>query len=935
MNDMYSYKGARWYKCDLHLHTTASKCFVDQDVTAEQWVQAAIDKGLNCVAVTDHNNGILIDDIKKAAEDTDLVIFPGVELTCDSSKVHLLIIFDVNKTSADVRDFLARADIRTCNFEGQEPTTTKNIFDIAELAKIDGAIVIPAHIDEYNGLSSISDENLKKFYEECDVNAVQVVHKEFLNPEIQVKGNQDLKSLLNGHYNYQPSVIEETTIKDWFKPVKYAKENNKALLTFSDNPHEHYSPKHGLWGIGCKYSWIKMDEKPSLEGLRQAFLLPEYRIKNIFDCASVPYAKPALWIKSIKISNSTVTAEDEPLKVEFSPQLNTIIGGRGSGKSSILRFIRGVFNRTADLDTLTEILNDHNDFYKIEAGRPKKGVLTDKTKIEIEFVRNDTLHKITASNFTNKSDQTVHIEKFNQNSIWETINDEGYIDFFEFEHYSQKQIYEIAQEPNALRERIDKAIEGLEALKQERERIKSMFLEKSASIRTIDLSLSEKGKIETSIKDVNENIKKLQESGIAELLNAKEKYDKESILIKQFQTDIEERKNKIEKLTQEIDLSNIDLSKFNDEHQKTIGDLVEKTINDFLTIKTELLKLKESAQKIEEDYKLAIDNSEWQGDLENNTSEFNEKKEELERQGIDAISSFEKFTLEKNKLNEKLDKIKTEAIARDDEVKEKDRLQNEYLQICKKITEKRREFLKRVVTGDKVKVNIKPFRNRIDFENRLRVCLQRENTTYQADIDSIMDICFKGNVEKNIDEFRNVFLSIRMNKQKDTSLSGHFAKFIKGLNDAQIDEILLMLPEDEIEVQYKPTIKAAFKSLSTASAGQKTTAILTFILSYGNIPLILDQPEDDLDNRLVFDLVVDRLRQAKEKRQLIVVTHNANIPVNGDAEYINSMDSESRFLRVIEEGTVEQDSIKHEICHVMEGGERAFEMRSKRYQLLR
>jgi ABC-type enterochelin transport system ATPase subunit len=122
--------------------------------------------------------------------------------------------------------------------------------------------------------------------------------------------------------------------------------------------------------------------------------------------------------------------------------------------------------------------------------------------------------------------------------------------------------------------------------------------------------------------------------------------------------------------------------------------------------------------------------------------------------------------------------------------------------------------------------------------------------------------------------------------------------------------------------------------LSTASAGQKTTAILTIILSQGKIPLLLDQPEDDLDNRLVYELIVDRLRQAKEHRQIIVVTHNANIPVNGDAEYIVSMDSESKKLKIFCAGTVEQAEVKKEICDVMEGSELAFDMRARRYKQL-
>lgn len=934
MNDMYSYKGTRWYKCDLHLHTVDSECFQDKSVTADQWVQAAIDKGLNCVAVTDHNNGISVDKIKNAAKDTDLIVFPGVEITCDPSKVHLLIIFDVNKTSADIRDFLVCTDIPPSDFGKQCASTIKSIFDIADLAKNKGAIVIPAHIDSHNGLGTISAGSLKKFYTKHDINAVQVVHKEFLDQPIQIIENDKLKSTLNEYYNHPSPAIDDTTIKEWSAPVRYALENKLAILTFSDNPHEVQSPKHGLWGIGNQYTWIKMDEKPSLEGLRQAFLLPEYRIKNIFDCPSTPYKKPALWIKSLKVSNTTITDKNEPLKIDFSPQLNTIIGGRGSGKSSILRFIRGVFNRTVDLENLTEILNDHNDFYKIESGRPKKGVLTNKSVIEVKFVRNDVLHKIKASDIHNSSKQVIQIYRLNKSDEWDEVQDEGYIEFFEYEQYSQKEIFEIAKDPNALRERIDKSIEGLEKINNECERVKSEFMKKSAIIRTIDKLLTIKGKTETRIKDIEANIKKMKESGITELLTANEKYNKESVIVGEIQTAVEERKIKIGEMAESVELPEIDLSIFDEIHQKEMSEHTKSLIEGFSKIKNEFLKLQESASKLEKDFKGSVNESLWKKDLEKNTAELAKKKDELEVEGIDLISNFEKLTSEKNELTKELEEINSKASTREADINERESLQNEYLILYKEITEKRRDFIQKVITGDNVKVNIKPFRNRNDFEIRLRQCIQKENSTFQDDIDSLINLCFTGNVEQNIVKFRDVFKKIRKNEVVSDIVGGKFVSVVNKLNDTQIDEIELMLPEDEIEVQYKATAKSSFKSLSTASAGQKTTAILTFILSYGNAPLILDQPEDDLDNRLVYDLVVDRLKQAKENRQLIVVTHNANIPVNGDAEYIISMDSESRFLKVIQEGSVEQAPIKREICDVMEGGEIAFEMRTKRYQFI-
>jgi len=920
----------------MHSHTNASLCFHERDVTAEQWVQRAIEQGLDCVAVTDHNTPSGISAIQEAARETKLTVFPGIEITCDTSKIHLLILFDPSKGEEDIKSFLSKCDIEHSQYGKQDATTTKSVFEVADIAteKCD-ALVIPAHIDEFAGLNSLSIQNLEKFYSRNDINAVQVVHKEFLNQELKSTGNSDLKNLLNDYYNNPNPAIDDATIKGWYTPVKLALEYHLAILTFSDNPHEPKNSKHGLWGIGSHYTWIKMDEMPSLEGIRQAFLLPEYRIRNEFDCLTTPYTKPELWIKSISISNTTITDSAAPLMINFSPQLNTLIGGRGSGKSSILRFIRGVFNRTADIRELNEILIDHNEFYKREAGRPKKGVLTDSSVVEIEFVRNEVLHKIVSSNITNSTNQTINIEKLNEAGNWVNVTDEGYIDFFEFEHYSQKQIYEIAQEPNALRERIDKAIEGLERIKTDRQHTKSLFLEKSAAIRTVDVLLASKGKIETRIKDLDANIKKLQQSGIADLLTAKEKFSIESTLIDSFHSQIQERENQLEELAQSIEISDIDFSTFDEAHKEALGQSTKNIIDGFAKIKTALLKLKEETGQLKTDFESSVNASQWKTDLNKNTSDFNKKKEELEKEGIDAISSFERFSKEKADLEKELETINAKTVIRESDKRERERLQNEYLRLSKEITNKRREFVQSIVTGDKVKVTIKPFRNQADFEAQLRKLIQRENTSFQTDIDALTEICFNGNVEQKIKDVRSVFLKIKANEDVGSIVSGFFVNLVKSLNDAQIDEIELMLPEDEIEVQYKPTSTAAFKSLSTASAGQKTTAILTFILSYGRLPLILDQPEDDLDNRLVYELIVDRLKQAKEKRQLIVVTHNANVPVNGDAEYIISMDTESKVLKVLHTGTVEQVSIKKEICDVMEGGELAFEMRSRRYNLIR
>lgn len=925
----FTYKGTRWFKCDLHLHTVASNCFQDRTITPEQWVNRALEQGLNCVAVTDHNSGNMIDDIKRAAEGKDLTVFPGTEITCDTSKVHLLILFDPSKGKDCINDFLVRSGVSREMFADQLANTTKSIFDVAEEAHAAGAIIIPAHIDEFNGLGAIGFDNLKKFFELPYINAVQVVHKKFTESSLVTNNNETLKAQLNDYYNNPNPQIDYTKMAEWHRPVKLAIAQKLAVLTFSDNPHEPKNSKHGLNGIGNRYTWIKMDEKPTLEGLRQAFLLSEFRIKNDFESPTIPYQAPDLWFKSITIFESTLNGTT-PLRVDFSPQLNTIIGGRGSGKSSLLRFIRGFFNKTSDLSELKEILQDHIDFYKREEGRPKKGVLKDITKIEVEFVRNSILHKITAATISSSVNQSISIQRLNNSTTtWETVTDTGYIDFFEFEHYSQKQIYEIAQQTNSLRERIDKAVPEIDSLLKEREVIKRAFLEKSSVIRTIQQQVAGKGKLQTEIADLTTNIGFLQQSGIAGLLTTKNNFNTEEKALNAFKDEIAKRENFLERLIVAIGVQDIDYSAFQDEHMEELKRLSQSVTGGIESVKQRLGELKNEITTLKTNFNNALLESTWATAKDANSTEFDQKKVELQQSGVNDIANFESLSQSRSSKEAELNKILEVEGSLANERAERTRLQNEYLQKSKDITRSRRAFVNQMPTGN-VKIEIRQFRNQNDFIQQIRKIVQRDGG-FQDDIDFLTRKCFTGNVERTIEDVREIFVKIRKGERPE-GVSGHFINLISGLNVAQVDELVLLLPEDEIEVQYRPTETGQFKSLSVASAGQKTTAILTFILSFGKVPLILDQPEDDLDNRLVYDLVVDRLKKAKDKRQIIVVTHNANIPVNGDAEYIISMSSDTNMLTVLHTGTVEQPIIKKEICDVMEGSEQAFQMRSMRYQ---
>ena len=137
-----------------------------------------------------------------------------------------------------------------------------------------------------------------------------------------------------------------------------------------------------------------------------------------------------------------------------------------------------------------------------------------------------------------------------------------------------------------------------------------------------------------------------------------------------------------------------------------------------------------------------------------------------------------------------------------------------------------------------------------------------------------------------------------------------------------------------IRVQYsKEPGSGRFEDLEKGSAGQKAAAILAFLLSHGNEPLVIDQPEDDLDNSLIYDLIVKQIHENKSRRQIIIVTHNPNIVVNGDAEIVHVLKYDRGQIKINQQGGLDKLDIQKSICNIMEGGRQAFKMRYNRIML--
>lgn len=148
-------------------------------------------------------------------------------------------------------------------------------------------------------------------------------------------------------------------------------------------------------------------------------------------------------------------------------------------------------------------------------------------------------------------------------------------------------------------------------------------------------------------------------------------------------------------------------------------------------------------------------------------------------------------------------------------------------------------------------------------------------------------------------------------------------------DDAGLEQLLRL---QELEIEDRPVICLGEEPIEELSPGQRCTALVPIILLQGNEPLIIDQPEDNLDNRLVFDVVVDVLRSLKEERQVIAATHNPNIPVSGDAEQIVVLEAVSKKRgRATVQGSIDRDEVIKEVTDIMEGSEQAFELRAQKY----
>ncbi|MCE2917347.1 MAG: chromosome segregation protein SMC, partial [Rubrivivax sp.] len=351
-----------------------------------------------------------------------------------------------------------------------------------------------------------------------------------------------------------------------------------------------------------------------------------------------------------------------------------------------------------------------------------------------------------------------------------------------------------------------------------------------------------------------------------------------------------------------------------------------------------------------------LDASDWAGRIAQAKAAYEQLKTDLQQQGVNDPSEYGRLVQERQRLETEVKRL--DALHKQQEdLKTRASVQLESVREARKaVSERRRQFLQSTLDGNLfVRMALIPYgRDARTIERSLRELLGAAEGKYTDDLlaETQDDVPAKGAVadllaavdlsdEPGAWDAHAFESSLRDLKGKlvaackgQAEFGGWFNKFLKAEADQRpefIDHILCWFPEDGLQVEYSRKGDGQdFKFIGQASAGQRAAAMLSFLLAHGTEPLVLDQPEDDLDNHLIYGLVVRQIRANKLRRQLIIVTHNPNIVVNGDAELIHALEFENGQCRVKDSGSLQNVRMRDEVCQVMEGGKEAFERRYQR-----
>jgi hypothetical protein len=330
--------------------------------------------------------------------------------------------------------------------------------------------------------------------------------------------------------------------------------------------------------------------------------------------------------------------------------------------------------------------------------------------------------------------------------------------------------------------------------------------------------------------------------------------------------------------------------------------------------------------------------STWRERTKGATDAHEALKTALAAQGVQDPQEFDRLTQQHRQIEVELKNFEDLEIERERVVTQAAEQIRKVFETRQSISRTREAFLGQHLQANRfVRIQVKPFEADPDsLEKAFRELLNTDK--FESDILERADGRPSGGLLHSYLNHQDRVIALEELKASlinpSDALSGAFRNNIHRQKEQRpefADHILCWFPEDDLEVTFSRKGDGSdFIPITQGSAGQRSAAMLAFLLSFGAEPLVLDQPEDDLDNHLIYELIVQQIRENKLRRQLVVVTHNPNIVVNGDAEMVHAFDFKGQCY-VKRKGALQERTVRDEVCLVLEGGPEAF---SKRWERL-
>jgi ABC-type lipoprotein export system ATPase subunit len=666
-----------------------------------------------------------------------------------------------------------------------------------------------------------------------------------------------------------------------------------------------------------------------------------------------PNQKPEEWLESVEVTNAKLMGRDHPTLFNFSPWMNAIIGGRGSGKSTLIHLIRLATRREEQLIRLGEgnrVLRTLENFKKVSSQGSDGGALLDNTQVVAVYRKGGERYRIT---WLQGEDETT-VESYDSfHESWLPASSREVTNRFPVSIFSQDEMGLMAENPSALLQRVDEVI-GKADWDAKWEQVLDMFLNNLAQIRTQRTRLDDKDRLKGELEDVIKKIKVLEKSEHEVVFKNARKVRSQQSQIESLFEAYDQIVSEIRDQCENLHLDDPQPVLVSPDHpEDAILTEVDTTIRVAITKAAQsIAELTTNLEQTGTNQRSALAASDWEKNRQKFEAEYKTLMDELEAKGIADPSKLTQLTTRRQTLEKSLKEIegieKNLELLRAEATKNKGKL----LDLRHELQQLRSAFLEKELKDNRyVSIQLRAFGSVQDIdriEGELRRELGCEDTRFADAIrnsersSGIIEELYKDNHSDDDARIQAILNTlhqwkieiIQTAKGKSSKLLGTFQNFLKRAIEHRpeyFDRLHAWWPEDSLEVSYsKGGVGQKFVSLRNGSAGEKAAALLAFFLAHGDHPLIIDQPENDLDNHLITHLVVSQLRENKTRRQIIVVTHNPNIVVNGDAEMVHAMRFSSGQCKSSASGPLQISEVRTEVCEVMEGGKPALKSRYQR-----